>query len=204
MENKACVYALRHNVTKKTYVGCSRNVRRRIHQHLVALKSGTHTNKMMQEDYDRYGLDYSYYILFEAYASYDAFLMEKHFMSLLKTRDPSYGYNVNDNSNDFSLDDYTAQIIHSGKTCEDCNTEQNSETENDSDHKSSDAYVLANNLKEIRESRGMTQVELSKASRVSRYTIIKIENGVTNNVRIKTMENISNALRADMNDVFPC
>lgn len=34
MENKACVYALRHNVTKKTYVGCSRNVQRRIQQHI--------------------------------------------------------------------------------------------------------------------------------------------------------------------------
>lgn len=65
----------------------------------------------MQIDFDKYGEDYSYYVLFEAFANYDAFLMERHFMSLLGTRDPHKGYNYKDNSNEFSLSYYREHKI---------------------------------------------------------------------------------------------
>lgn len=57
----------------------------------------------MQDDFNKYGGDYSYFVLFEARESYDAFLMEKHFMSLLNTRNPNNGYNYKDHTNDFTL-----------------------------------------------------------------------------------------------------
>ena len=111
MKERNCIYALKHNPTGKIYVGCSCNVERRIYEHIVQLASGKHTNKLMQEDFNKYGNDYSYYILFKAYANYDAFLMEKHFMSLLKTRNPEHGYNCNDNSKEFSLDNYKRRKV---------------------------------------------------------------------------------------------
>lgn len=111
MEGKNSIYALKHNPTGKIYIGCSRNVERRIHQHLVQLKSGNHPVELMQADFNTYGNDFSYYVLFEAFAAYDAFLMEKHFMSLLETRNPSKGYNYKDNSNDFSLDYYRERKV---------------------------------------------------------------------------------------------
>lgn len=106
MGDKACVYVLKHIPTGKVYVGCSNNVERRINEHISQLKRGTHPVERMQDDFNEYGNDYSYYILFEAYASYDAFMMERHFMSLLDSRDPNKGYNYGDNSLKFSLDDY--------------------------------------------------------------------------------------------------
>ena len=111
LENKACVYALRHNITGRVYVGCSRNVERRINEHLKLLEFGKHTVDLMQDDYDKYGKNYSYFILFEAYASYDAFMMEKNFMSLLDTRNPQKGYNYKDWSNNFSLDCFKEHIV---------------------------------------------------------------------------------------------
>lgn len=103
MSAKNCIYALRHNPTGKIYVGCSNNVERRVHEHLTQLSHNRHPVETMQADFNTYGNDYSYFVLFEAFAAYDAFLMERHFMSLLDTRNPEKGYNHKDNSNNFSL-----------------------------------------------------------------------------------------------------
>jgi len=103
---KAFVYAIRHELTGKVYVGCTKDVERRIKEHLRLLKANNHPIKQMQDDYNRYGGEYSYYILFNAYAAYDAFLMERHFMTLLDSRNPQNGYNSQDNSNNFSLSQF--------------------------------------------------------------------------------------------------
>ena len=111
-EAKGFVYALRHNPTGKIYVGCTKNVERRIHQHIVQLANNNHPIEAMQQDFNDYPVDYSYYVLFEAFAAYDAHLMEKHFMSLLGTRDPEKGYNFNDNSCEFSLDNFRKRKVY--------------------------------------------------------------------------------------------
>ena len=118
MEAKGFVYALRHNPTGKIYVGCTRNVERRVNEHIKQLINNSHSIKAMQQDFDNYPFDYSYYVLFEAYAAYDAFMMEKHFMSLLGTRDPEKGYNYKDNSNEFSLDGFRKHKIQITATVE--------------------------------------------------------------------------------------
>lgn len=107
MESKAYVYALRHKKTGKVYVGCTRNVERRIREHMKHLINNTHPNAQMQADYNEFGGEYYYYVLFSAFAGYDAFQMERHFMSLLGTRDPEKGYNSSDNSKEFSLSNFT-------------------------------------------------------------------------------------------------
>ncbi|WP_370841863.1 helix-turn-helix domain-containing protein [Megasphaera sp.] len=53
---------------------------------------------------------------------------------------------------------------------------------------------MAYNIAEIRKSKKMTQKELAKKSGVSRATISKIENGKTVEVKLSTIEAISNAL----------
>ena len=75
------------------------------------LQHNKHPVKQMQNDFNTYGGDYVYYILFRAYAAYDAFSMERHFMSLLNTRDPQKGYNGGDVSKDFSLSNYRKNRI---------------------------------------------------------------------------------------------
>lgn len=56
------IYAIRHNPTKKLYIGCSQNASR-IETHLSALKSGRHQNDAMQEDANKYGCDYTVFLL---------------------------------------------------------------------------------------------------------------------------------------------
>ena len=57
------IYAIQHNVTKKIYVGCSRNVQNRYVTHIQLLRRGNHSSKEMQEDFKQFGEDYSVFIL---------------------------------------------------------------------------------------------------------------------------------------------
>ena len=57
------VYAIRHNVTNRVYVGSSGNVDRRFNQHLYALRSHTHIVGDMQKDFDEHGEDFTLTIL---------------------------------------------------------------------------------------------------------------------------------------------
>ena len=59
------VYAIQHNQTKKIYVGCSKNITNRYLGHLSALRSGRHASKEMQDDFDKYGDDFSIFVLEE-------------------------------------------------------------------------------------------------------------------------------------------
>lgn len=56
------IYAICHNPTKKLYIGCSQNASR-IQSHLSALKSNRHNNTAMQEDANKYGCDYTVFLL---------------------------------------------------------------------------------------------------------------------------------------------
>ena len=57
-------------------------------------------------------------------------------------------------------------------------------------------------VKEIREKIGMTQLELSKRSGLSRQCISAIENGRSNVVTNITMEKIASALNESVDTVF--
>ena len=53
------VYAIQHNVTKRVYVGCTQNIECRYLAHLIALRGHRHKSKRMQEDFDKYGSDFT-------------------------------------------------------------------------------------------------------------------------------------------------
>lgn len=61
--NEAYIYAIQHNKTKKIYIGKAKNVFKRYEQHLLDLKLNQHPSKEMQDDYQKYGADFSVYIL---------------------------------------------------------------------------------------------------------------------------------------------
>lgn len=60
---------------------------------------------------------------------------------------------------------------------------------------------MANNVKKIREKRGMTQEQLSERAGVSRITISQLENGA-NDVRLGTLKRIAEALECSVTDFF--
>lgn len=59
MDVPRTVYAIRHNITQRIYIGSSKNVDLRIKQHLNALRRGTHHIEDMQKDFNEYGESYT-------------------------------------------------------------------------------------------------------------------------------------------------
>lgn len=59
------IYALKHNVTGKIYIGKTKDLYKRYALHLCELKSKRHKSKGLQEAFDKYGDDFSLYILEE-------------------------------------------------------------------------------------------------------------------------------------------
>lgn len=92
------IYAIRHNPTRKLYIGCSSNSSR-INSHLSALKSGRHSNSEMQADADKYGCDFTVYLLeiVKRRGDYERFVdphaREEYWIHYYCTDDPRKGYN---------------------------------------------------------------------------------------------------------------
>ena len=57
------VYAIRHNVTNRVYIGSSCHVDKRFNEHISALRSHRHPVEDMQADFDQYGEDFSLTVL---------------------------------------------------------------------------------------------------------------------------------------------
>lgn len=57
-------------------------------------------------------------------------------------------------------------------------------------------------IRELRENKGMTQVELSEKSNVSRTIISNLENGVSHVTTTKTLYRLANALDVSVEELF--
>ena len=89
------VYMITHNITKRMYVGSTKNFKLRIRNHLYKLYNGTHPVEDMQKDFDIYGDDYTIEIvgninLLERNLEYET--MDKY-----NSRVRGVGYNYKDN-----------------------------------------------------------------------------------------------------------
>lgn len=90
------VYAIRHNPTNKLYIGCSGNGNR-VQSHLTALKSNRHINKAMQDDCNKYGFDYSAFlieVINDRPLKDNAHEREQYWIHYYHTNNPVYGYNT--------------------------------------------------------------------------------------------------------------
>ena len=90
------VYMIQNNITGKKYIGSSFNVSSRMHDHLLELKRNRHTNKEMQEDFNKYGENsFSFVPLFETKDN-EKTNAEYFLMAVLRTHNREYGYNYKD------------------------------------------------------------------------------------------------------------
>lgn len=91
------IYTLQNTVTKRIYVGCTRSVKDRIHQHLKLLQVHRHSMGLMQKDYDLHGeASFKSSICFQCSNKEEASRIETFVMKILKSQDPVYGYNYKD------------------------------------------------------------------------------------------------------------
>ncbi|MBO5853152.1 MAG: GIY-YIG nuclease family protein [Bacteroidales bacterium] len=100
------VYAIQHNKTKRIYVGTSTRPEERYRSHISSLKRNEHSVETMQEDFNTYGEDFSFFILEKVkhdrvYTSYGSTIASEHmaeydWMRKLGTTQKEVGYNYKD------------------------------------------------------------------------------------------------------------
>lgn len=89
------IYAIKHNVTNRIYIGSSKNADRRIYSHLSALRGHRHKVEDMQADFDKYGEDYTITIL-EEINNFEEHRKEYEWMKKYKSHIRGIGYNYKD------------------------------------------------------------------------------------------------------------
>lgn len=89
------IYAIQHNVTKRIYIGSSADVEKRYMHHIWLLRAGKHTVEDMQDDFIKYGEDFSLFELEEITEYKDRF-KEYEWMEKYNSYRRGIGYNYND------------------------------------------------------------------------------------------------------------
>lgn len=89
------VYAIQHNVTKRIYIGSSKDAQKRYLNHMYRLRQGKHHIEDMQKDFDEYGENYSLFIL-DDIQEFAERGKEYEWMHRLNTFTRGIGYNYKD------------------------------------------------------------------------------------------------------------
>ena len=89
------VYAIRHNVTNRVYVGSSANVDVRFAAHISALRRGAHPVRSMQEDFNKHGDNYTFTIL-DTIENISENAKEHEWMKRMRSDVVECGYNYQD------------------------------------------------------------------------------------------------------------
>lgn len=89
------VYAIRHNVTNRVYIGSSCHIDKRFNEHLSALRSHRHPVEDMQADFDKYGDDFTLTVLDHIATEADR-NKEYEWMQKNQSYIRGVGYNYND------------------------------------------------------------------------------------------------------------
>lgn len=98
MEAPRKIYAIKHNVTKRIYVGSSIRPEQRYANHLSMLRNGKHIVEDMQKDFDEHGDNFTFFIL-ETLSDYKDKGREYEFMMFLESHIRGKGYNYKDHVN---------------------------------------------------------------------------------------------------------
>lgn len=101
MNETEYIYLLKCISNGKCYVGRTTKPRFRKKLHINNLKANRHINKLMQEDFNKYGENHFVFEIVEERASGDKHnhrnpTREQEWMIKLKTYDKRFGYNYND------------------------------------------------------------------------------------------------------------
>ena len=95
MNSTLKIYCIRHNVTNRVYIGSSQRVDARIRSHFAALMGHRHIVEDMQDDFDKYGNDYTVTIL-EEIVDYNDKHKEYRWMEKFRSNVRGEGYNYKD------------------------------------------------------------------------------------------------------------
>jgi len=94
---KICgIYCIENIVNHKKYIGLSRNIKRRFSDHRAHLRTNTHNNKFLQEDFNNCKEEnFNFYILETCECDKQKLNnLEKHHISFYQSLDRDFGYNI--------------------------------------------------------------------------------------------------------------
>lgn len=113
------VYVLKNTVTGKCYVGCTKNIRKRILAHRWQMRNEKHGVEEINEDCKKYGEDSFTFEIIGKFDKTKALQMEAFYTAILRTKDARYGYNYKDKKGTgimYTVDRWrTVGYDHSGK-----------------------------------------------------------------------------------------
>lgn len=94
MNDKCGIYSITNIVNMKKYIGSSIRINKRWKQHEGSLKRNNHQNQLLQNAYNKYGIEnFMHEIILECDRA-KLLEEEERFITLLKTLDRNYGYNI--------------------------------------------------------------------------------------------------------------
>lgn len=95
IEYKRIIYAIKHQETGRIYIGRTKNVNKRLYLHFRDLRKNQHYVELMQSDFNKYGGDYTVFIL-DFINNREESKKEFEWMDRYKTYDRNFGYNYQD------------------------------------------------------------------------------------------------------------
>ena len=99
------IYAIQHNVTKKIYIGKTKDIYKRFYQHIWKLKSGKHPSKEMIRDFQKYGNDFSVFVLETIENGKQAVKVNGHERTLERMKEVEYMQKYNTLENGYNVQD---------------------------------------------------------------------------------------------------
>lgn len=90
------IYCIKNIINNKKYIGYSTGIMGRWANHKSELRRHAHENDHLQKSYNKYGKDNFIYYVIEECSENKLLKKEKYYIKLYKTRDPEFGYNLND------------------------------------------------------------------------------------------------------------
>ena len=91
---KSGIYLIKNIISNKEYIGRSKNLQVRKHEHWNKLRKGIHKNPHLQASHNKYGKYSLYFVVLEYCEPKDLKVREQWWIDLLDTTDRKKGYNL--------------------------------------------------------------------------------------------------------------
>lgn len=96
---KSGIYIIKNKINNKVYIGQSKNINKRIKEHINALKNGVHQNKHLQFAFDKYGINNFDIDILESCSEDNLNEREIYYINFYNSTSRNCGYNIESGGN---------------------------------------------------------------------------------------------------------
>lgn len=89
------IYWIKNTLNNKVYIGSACNLKRRQNEHFARLNKGTHTNRHLQNSWNKYGKDVFIFEILEFVEKPKLIKKEQKYLNKYKSYNKYFGYNIN-------------------------------------------------------------------------------------------------------------